>query len=110
MKNFFWYNRYKYYRNTPNSLITKSKRSYLRKFSQENNTTDKDVCTKINEIIHNRNHCYLRISENGTLLTNQKTVSNTVNQCFIDIAKTLMGSIGKATAFKTPLKTQVIVY
>lgn len=50
------------------------------------------------------------ISENGTLLTNQKTISNTLNQCFINIAKTLMENIGKSTAFKTSLKTQVIVY
>ena len=50
------------------------------------------------------------ISENGTLLTNQKTISNTLNQSFINIAKTLMGNIGKSTAFKTSLKTQVIVY
>ena len=52
----------------------------------------------------------IAISENGTLLTNQKTISNTLNQCFINIAKTLIENIGKSTAFKTSLKTQVIVY
>ena len=30
-KDKYWYNRYKYYRDTINSLITKNKRSYLRK-------------------------------------------------------------------------------
>ena len=50
------------------------------------------------------------ISENGTILTNEKTISNTLNQCFVNIAKTLMEKIGKSTAFKTSLKTQVIVY
>ena len=52
----------------------------------------------------------IAISENGTLLTNQKTISNTLNQCFINIAKTLIENIGKSTAFKTSLKTQIIVY
>ena len=52
----------------------------------------------------------IAISENGTLLTNQKTISNTLNQCFINIAKTLIENMGKSTAFKTSLKTQVIVY
>ena len=47
------------------------------------------------------------ISENGTILTNQKAMSNTFNQCFINIAKTPMENIGKSTFFKTSLKTQV---
>ena len=34
----FWYCRYKYYRNTINTLITKSKRNHLRNFFQENCT------------------------------------------------------------------------
>ena len=32
----FWYNRYKHYRNTLNSLISKSKRNNLRKYFQDN--------------------------------------------------------------------------
>ena len=92
------YNKYKYYRDTINSLITKSKRSYLRKFFQENNTANKDVWTKINEIIRNRTKRIegIVISENGTILTNQKTISNKFNQCFINTAKKLIENIGKS--------------
>ena len=91
-------NKYKYYRDTINSLITKSKRSYLRKFFQENNTANKDVWTKINEIIRNRTKRIedIVISENDTILTNQKTISNKFNQRFINTAKTLIENIGKS--------------
>ena len=66
--------RYKYYRDTINSLIIKSKRSYIREFFQENNTANKDVWTKINEIIHKRTKRKegIVISENGTILTNKQ--------------------------------------
>ena len=79
-------------------MITKSKRSYLRKFFQENNTANKDVWTKINEIIRNRTKRIedIVISENDTILTNQKTISNKFNQCFINTAKTLIENIGKS--------------
>ena len=50
----FWYNRYKYNRDTINLLIAKSKRSYVKNFFKENNTANKDVWAKINKIIHNR--------------------------------------------------------
>ena len=36
------------------------------------------------------------ISENGTILTNQETISNKFNQSFINTAKTLMDNIGKS--------------
>ena len=93
IKDKFWYNRYKCYRDTINLLITKSKRSY-----QENNTANKDVWTKINESIHNRTRRMedIVISENGTILTNQETISNKFNQSFINTAKTLMDNIGKS--------------
>ena len=32
----FWYNRYKYYRDNLNALISKSKKKHLRKYFQEN--------------------------------------------------------------------------
>ena len=32
----FWYNRYKYYRDKLNALISKSKKTHLRQYFQEN--------------------------------------------------------------------------
>ena len=80
-------------------MITNNKRSYLWKIFQENNTANKDIWTKINKIVHKRTKRIkdIDISENDTILTNQKTISNKFNQCFINTAKTLIENIGKSS-------------
>ena len=39
----FWYDRYKYYRNTVNKLITKSKNNHLGNYFQENYSVSKNL-------------------------------------------------------------------
>ena len=66
-KDTFWFERYKYYRNKVNMLISKSKRNYLRKFFQEVENNLKKTWTKINGILNekcnDKNNIFL--SENG---------------------------------------------
>ena len=56
-KDTFWFERYKYYRNKVNMLISKSKRNYLRKFFQE---VENGI---LNEKCNDKNNIFL--SENG---------------------------------------------
>ena len=51
----FWYCRYKYYRDTINTLIAKRKQNHLRNFFQENCKHLKNVWSKINKKLQNRN-------------------------------------------------------
>ena len=52
----FWYCRYKHYRDTIKTLITKSTRNHLRNFFQENCRNSKKVWSKINETLQNKNN------------------------------------------------------
>ena len=48
----FWCNRYKYYRDKPNALISKSKKTHLHKYFQENYLHSKRLWQKINEHLY----------------------------------------------------------
>ena len=103
----FWYKRYRYYRNKINILIKKSKKNYLRKFFQENFNNSKKTWNKINEILNRKRNQMTDIflSDDGVMITNQKTISNRFNNYYINVAQNLIKEMGESnTEFQDYLK------
>ena len=72
-KKIFWYERYKFYRNRINKLISKSKKKSSSKVFQDNFQNSRGTWKKVNEILNkkpNKNDNIV-INENGTIICNQ---------------------------------------
>ena len=54
--------------------------------------------TSVPGLIQNKNKNYkdIAISEKGVIVTNQKTIANKLNGCFVNAAKKLVHKIGGA--------------
>ena len=103
----FWYERYKYYRNKINMLITKSKKNHLRTLFQENCFNSKKAWNKINEILNRERNKTTDIfpNDDGAIITNQKTISNKFNKYYINVAQNLIKDMGESnTEFQDYLK------
>ena len=94
----FWYNRYKYYRDKLNALISKSNKNHLRKYFQKNYHDSKKTLQKIDEHIHHRNKQKENIflNEEGSLVTDPKAVANKFNNYFVNTASNLLKDMGEA--------------
>ena len=93
----FWYERYKFYRNKINKLISKSKKSYLRKFFQDNFQNFGGSWKKFNQFLNkkpNKNDDII-IKENGGIICNQKVPSNKFNNYFVNVAQNLLRELGE---------------
>ena len=74
----FWFDRYKYYKNTINELITKSKNNHLRNYFKENYSNSQKVWSKINEILprlRRKQFENIFLNEKGTIVSNHKTTA-----------------------------------
>ena len=72
-KKIFWYERYKFYRNMINKLISKSKKKSSSKVFQDNFQNSRGTWKKVNEILNkkpNKNDNIV-INENGAIICNQ---------------------------------------
>ena len=81
----FWYERYKYYRNKVNMLISKSKKNCLREYFQEIYNNSKKIWTKINEL-PNKKHKKTNevlINKQGCIIIDQEIVANKFNNYFV---------------------------
>jgi hypothetical protein len=104
----FWYHRYKYYRDMINSLIRKSKKTYYKKFFNNNENDAKKLWSQVNSIINKNNckkKCEIYLNDNGKIITEQKKVANTFNEYFINVAQNLVKKMDIATtSFQSYLK------
>ena len=88
-------------------LIKKSKKSYLRKFFQENFNNSRKTWNKINEILNRKRNQMTAIflSDDGVMITNQKAISNRFNNYYINVAQNLIKEMGETnTEFQDYLK------
>lgn len=93
----FWYNRYKYYRNTIKSINRTSKKNYYQNYFQIHAQNSKKMWAGINEIISKQvknptNEIFL--NEEGQVITNQKEVANKFNTYFVNVARSLLQKMG----------------
>ena len=89
----FWYERYKFWRNKINKLISKTKKNHLRKFFQDDFQNSRGTWEKNNELLNkkpNKNDD-IAIKENGAIICNQKVVSNIFNKYFVNVAQRELG-------------------
>ena len=93
----FWYERYKYHLQMINKLISKSKKSYFRKFLQENQSKSKIIWTKINEIIQSkrREHGDIFINSDGKIISDNKKIANEFNNYYINVAQNFLKNLGE---------------
>ena len=93
----FWFERCKFYKNEVNMLISQSKRNHLRKLFQEVEDNSKKTWTKINKILNKKcdvkNNIFL--TENGQVITNQKLVPNTSNNCLVNVSQNILKGLGE---------------
>ena len=83
----FWFERFKFYRNKVNMLISKRKRNYLRNLFQEVEDNSKKSWTKINEVLNIKRYAKnsIFLSENGQIITNQSLIANKFNNYFVNV-------------------------
>ena len=88
--------RYKYYRNTIHTLITKCKRNHLKKLFQDNCTKKSVVKNKCNATKH-KETLWRNISfYDEKIITNQETMASKFNNCFANVAINLLKDIGES--------------
>ena len=93
----FWYERYKFYRNKINKLISKIKKNYFRKFFQDNFQNSRGTWRRINELLNkkpNKNED-LVINEYWATICNQKVVSNKFSNYFVSVSQNLLRELGE---------------
>ena len=101
----FWYNRYKHYRNTLNSLISKSKRNHLRNYIQDNQQNSTKMWSKINEVLQNKKRLdeTLRICDNGMTISDTARIANKFKNYFTNAVQELKKLV-KTNKFQDYLK------
>ena len=110
-KDSFWYQIYKYYRDTLNHLIRKSKRNHYRSYFETFKNNSKLIWKGINEIMNkrsNKSQNNITLQLNGSLIQDQKQVANIFNDYFTGVAQNLINKLGKSiTSFSDYLKDPV---
>ena len=92
------YAKFKYYRDTINSLLRKSRKQYLKQYFIKHANNLKKTWNGINNILHLQGK--IKVSDiflniDGKLVTDQKTVVNKMNNYFINVADNLAQKIPK---------------
>jgi len=100
------YAKYKFYRDTINTIKRKSKRMYYREFFSQNLNNSKKTWQGINELINkNKKQSKSIILNDNGLLTDPKHVANKFNHYFINVADSLSEKIvNKNNIFQDYLK------
>ena len=94
----YWYQQYKYYRDTLNHLIRRSKKNHYKSYFEIFKTNSKKIWKGINELISksNKTACNkISIDNNGILISDQKQVANKFSEYFTNVAKKLVDKLGK---------------
>ena len=109
-KDKFWYNRYKSHKNRLDFIIKKSKQNYYKNYFENNLKNSKKIWSGINTIINKRkskNVSDIYLSEKGTIITDQKKVSNLFNNFYTSVATTLVKKLPKPnTKYQDYLKNR----
>ena len=81
-----------------NMLISKSKKSYLRSYFQENSKNSKETWTKINQLLQKNKNVKndILLSEKGLITSHQKTVANKFNDYFMLPKTYILKDLGKS--------------
>ena len=102
------YNQYKFYRDTINSLLRKSKKQYHKQYFIKHANNLKKTWKGINNLLNRKDSTKVSdifLNINGKLLTDQKLVVDKMNQYFINVADNLAHKIPKPnTKFQDFLK------
>ena len=100
-KDYFWYRRYKTYRDSLNSLIRKGKNNYYLKYFTESAKNSKKLWTGINQALNKNSKNTseeIFINADGKILDNQKNVANKFNNYFINVAQKLESELGECNS------------
>ena len=95
------FKKYKFYRNTINSLIRKSKKQYYKKFFEENMQNAKKTWAAVNSILNRKKknkNSDIFLNVNGTVITDQNDVCKKFNDYFINVAGNLAKKIPKPSS------------
>ena len=94
----YWYQQYKYYRDTLKHLIRRSKKNHYKSYFETFKTNSKKIWKGINELISksNKTACNkISIDNNGISISDQKQVANKFNEYFTNVAQKLVDKLGK---------------
>ena len=86
------YAKFKFYRDTINSLLRKSKKQYHKQYFIKHANNFKKTWNGINNILHRQGNTKVSdifLNIDGKLVTDQKTVVNAMNNYFINVADNL---------------------
>ena len=92
------YAKFKFYRDTINSLLRKSKKQYHKQYFIKHANNLKKTWNGINNILHRQGNTKVSdifLNIDGKLVTDQKTVVNAMNNYFINVADNLAKKIPK---------------
>ena len=109
----FWYQRYKYYRNTLNHLIRNSKRLHYNSYFDAFKNNSKMIWKGINDLINkssktSKTSSGTTIKVNGNMITDPKQVADKFNDYFTKVAKSLVDKLGISNSnFKDYLKDPI---
>ena len=88
--------------------LFRAKKEFFVRYFELNLHNSRKIWKGINEIIHNksnRNNAEIYLDENGTILTDQKTVANRFNKFYTNVAGNLLKNLGESpTKFQDYLK------
>ena len=106
--NIFWFNRYKAVKKEVEKLLFSAKKEFFKNYFVTNMNNSKKIWAGINEILNNKGrhgNTDIYLEENGSIITNQKTVANRFNKFYTHIAENLLKDLGKSpTTFRQYLK------
>ena len=92
------YEKFKFYRNTINSLTRKSKKQYNKEYFIKHANNLKKTWKGINNLLNRQGKCNVSdifLNINGKLVTDQKIVVDKMNNYFINVADSLAQKIPK---------------
>ena len=93
-----YYNLFKIYRDTLNSLIRKSKKQYYKKYLTENQNNSRKAWSAINSLLNRRSKVKtsdIFLNDKGKIITDQKEVTKKFNNYFVNIGDCLAKKIPK---------------
>ena len=93
----FYYQRYKFFRDTSNSALRKSKHEYFNQFFKEAKYDCKKYWTKINSLINkpkNIKYDNFFLQHKGKTVSDQKEIANIFNEYYINVAQNLVSKMG----------------
>ena len=96
----FWYQRYRYYRDTLNHLIRKSKRIFYKDFFDNCKNDFKKVWKGINDLLSKsskKKSDEISLKIGNKVISNKNTVANHFNSFFTSIAEELVSKLGKTS-------------